>query len=904
MTEPTQEELLAQIAELQSKLAAQTQEGKIAAAGDRSIIAAGDVYDNVIITGDQAVYYGTVETLHVASAIFQAPPLPGQVEPKQLLWTYLNQVVADTATLDLSGLDRRAVSDQEQAHLQLAAIYTALDVRYTSSEPVDDFEDAIATAPNQRQSVLAFVNEVQYAALLGEAGSGKTTFVNYLALSLAGELLGLPQVNLARLGAAWTAGPLLPVRIVLRHFAIQMDSPQPHPQHISDNPLWTYITGQIGQSLSEFAPLLRQHLLEEGGLLILDGLDEVPEAQQRREWVKQAVLDFRRQFPRVRILLTSRLYAYQRQQWRLPDFDEALLAPFDKTQIEIFIKNWYAHLAHVRQNLSKIEGQGRALRLKQVIDRNPHLHELASRPLLLTLIASLHAWRGGNLPEAREQLYEESVELLIDLWERPKMVLGSDGRPLLQVESIAEWLQAPQVELRKTLEKLAFTVHRDQAEQAGSADIQESQLVTALHKVANPDTKSIRIIEYIRDRAGLLINRGEGIYSFPHRTFQEYLAARYLTQTNFPKYLVELVRSEPERWREVLLLAGARVARSTPYAAWSLLSRLCPQPCDPERAQNATVDDWLVALLTGQILAETGIDKAETLDLVERQICDTVLTWLLHLVASNRLLPTERTKAGIVLGILGDARPGVGLGKEGLPDIAWLKIEAGSFLIGSEPSAWDRLQQPYSISRYPITVTQYGAFTAAGGYERQDYWTEAGWLWRESEQVSTPQTYAHVFQTPNHPQVGVSWYEAVAFCHWLSAQLGEPVMLPSEPQWERAARHDDGRIYPWGNEFDPHCCNMRDTNIGHTSAVGIFPAGNALSGAADMCGNVWEWCRTQWHSHYTDYPSALDDLEPVERRVLRGGSFSNPRKLVRCAQRHRDYPTYRSFNIGFRIITV
>ena len=105
---------------------------------------------------------------------------------------------------------------------------------------------------------------------------------------------------------------------------------------------------------------------------------------------------------------------------------------------------------------------------------------------------------------------------------------------------------------------------------------------------------------------------------------------------------------------------------------------------------------------------------------------------------------------------------------------------------------------------------------------------------------------AHSFQTPNHPQVGVSWYEAVAYCNWLSERLGYTVRLPSEAEWERAARSTDGRIYPWGDEFDARRCNMSDTGIGATSTVGIFPDGDADCGAADMSGNVWEWCSTKW----------------------------------------------------------
>jgi formylglycine-generating enzyme required for sulfatase activity len=686
---------------------------------------------------------------------------------------------------------------------------------------------------------------------------------------------------------------LLPVRVVLRNFAAQLPS---QPQQQPGDLLWDHLTRQMGQSLSGFAPLLRQHLLEEGGLLVLDGLDEVPEGQQRCEWVKQAVLDFCRQFPRVRILLTSRTYAYQRQKWRLPGFEEAMLAPFNPEQIERFVDRWYAHMAQVRSGLTPEEAQGRAAILQRAIKSNPHLHELATRPLLLTLMASLHAWRGGSLPDDREQLYEESVELLLDIWERPKIVHDRDGLAVLQAESMA-----------------------GQKETTGAADIAESHLVAALLRATHdPDMRPARVVEYVRDRAGLLTNQGEGIYSFPHRTFQEYLAARHLTDSGFPNLLVQLVRDDAERWREVLLLAAAKVARGTPYAAWALVAKLCPRPCTMERALAATDSDWWCALLAGQALLETEIYSTldPQMDHDDAETLVRVRGWLQSLLSGGHLSAVERALAGRTLGMIGDQRAGIGL-HTGLPAIDWIPIDAGPFIMGSHKQQ-DRyavdnempqfvctlIRHPYWISCYPVTVEQYQAFIDAGGYTQPRFWTAAGWAWRSEQQISAPNGYFGAFNTPNHPQVGVSWYEAVAFCTWLSEQLGRTIRLPTEAEWERAARHTDGRIYPWGNEFDVRRCNMNDTGIGMTSAVGIFPGGDASSGAADMAGNVWEWCSTKWQANYVGYEyKANDKLAGSDRRVLRGGAFYNSPNLLRCASRNfYASPSNRYSSIGFRLV--
>ena len=884
------------------------------AAGPRGVGVGGDMRDNVIITGDRNVYYGSIDTLTIQSAVFQASPRPGEVDPKHLLWTYLNQVVSDTATLDLSGVDRKTASDQEEARLELAAVYTDLDTLRAVESKMGKVgvkrERFEALAREQkRQPVLEFISQKAYAALLGDPGSGKTTFANFLALCLAGELLGLENANLTRLSKACSIGPFLPIRVVLRNFAAQSDD---RTGRGPGDQLWSYVCRHLGQSLADFVPLLNKYLLEEGGILILDGLDEVPEADHCRDIVKNAVIGFRRQFPKVRILLTSRTYAYQRQEWKLPDFVEAVLAPFTQKQINTFVDRWYSHMANVRSTMTDEDAQGRATLLKAAIERSPYLLELAVRPLLLTLMASLHAWRGGSLPEQREELYEQSVDLLLDFWERPKVIYDESGKPVVQTKSAAEWFNAPQKRIRGALEELALDAHRTQAELTGTANVKEGDLVTALLRVAAPDTRQARVIEYIRDRAGLLTNRAKGIYSFPHRTFQEYLAARHLTESSFPKRLVALVREDVERWREVLLLAGAKVARGTPYAAWSLVSKLCPQPCDAGWVGEAADSDWWAGLLAGQLLVETGIFRGEGLDADESQILGRVIGWIEHLVSEGHLPPVDRAAAGRALGMLGDPRSAVGV-KDGLPEIDWVKVDEGPFIMGSrEKDIWigepqftcTLIRAPYRISRYLITVIQYRAFVEDAGYEQQQYWSEAGWKWCKDASVTGPRTFLDVFQTPNHPQVGVSWYEAVAFCGWLSERLGYRVSLPTEAQWERAARHTDGRTYPWDDEEDPaQCCNMEDTGVGSTTAVGIFPKGTAKCGACDMAGNVREWCRTKWLHNYADYEKSVDEsLDGTARRVLHGGAFFNSGRVVRCAIRNWFFPDFRSNFVGFRVV--
>jgi formylglycine-generating enzyme required for sulfatase activity len=913
----TPEALQARIAELERQLAAARAVQAPPTGGQRNIRIGGDASGNTIINGDRNI--GSVEQLRIESAFFVMPPSPGQVPPRVLLWQYLNQVVTDTATLNLTGVDRKTATDKEEARLELAAVYTELDtLHHAMAEKVEAFDISISYARSlraereTRQSVLDFVQANPCAALLGDPGSGKTTFSNFLALALAGEMLGLETANLRRLGKEWTAGALLPVRVVLRDFAAQLDRAS---RLDPGDQLWEFIQRKLGAALADFLPLLRQHLLTHGGLLLLDGLDEVPEAQRCREFVKQAVLGFRRQFSRVRVLLTSRTYAYQKQEWRLPGFAEAVIAPFTPKQIERFIDRWYAHVAKVRGSLGEAEAAGRATLLKHALKANPHLGELAQRPLLLTLMASLHAWRGGSLPDGREDLYDQSVELLLDVWERPKVVHDRGGRAVLQTESAAEWFQAPQSEIRKALEEVAFEAHHSQREQTGAADIPEEKLVAALLRVAGSGVHHAQVLEYIRDRAGLIINRGEWVYGFPHRTFQEYLAARYLTEHDFPDQLVALATQDVERWREALLLAGAKVGRGTPFAVWSLVSALCP--ADPQQVPTAAdaQRNWALLMLAGQLLVETGLFRTATLSNANANLLQSVRGWLARLISGGHLPPVDRASAGVVLGKLGDPRKGVGRPADGLPNIDWVLVAPGPFVMGAKKATWDwaeetpqfnchLIRKAYRLSRYPVTVAQYAAFVGAGGYREVKYWTKAGWEWRQSERVESPKDYEEVYQTPNHPRVGVSWYEAVAFCRWLSERLGFEVSLPTEAQWERAARHTDGRSYPWGEAADAGArANVNESGIGSTSAVGLFPQGEAQCGALDMAGNVWEWCRTKMTKDYQDYELKVDnDLEGNEIRVLRGGAWDDLNVGAYCWDRYRTQPDNRIRYVGFRAV--
>jgi uncharacterized caspase-like protein len=221
------------------------------------------------------------------------------------------------------------------------------------------------------------------------------------------------------------------------------------------------------------------------------------------------------------------------------------------------------------------------------------------------------------------------------------------------------------------------------------------------------------------------------------------------------------------------------------------------------------------------------------------------------------------------------------------------------------PFAWieiPRASEGYSIAKYPLTNAQFAPFVEAGGYREKKWWTEAGWEYRQKEKWTEPRYWkVDKWNGVEQPVVGVSWYEAVAYCLWLSDKTGQKIMLPTEEQWQYAAQGDDGREYPWGNEWDgSRCQNSVEGgwgSAGSTTPVTAYEGkGDSPFGVVDMAGNVWEW-------GLTDYEDKTNDVNSqAEKRVLRGGSWYDYGSVIfRVSHRYRINPSPGGNNVGFRL---
>jgi formylglycine-generating enzyme required for sulfatase activity len=194
----------------------------------------------------------------------------------------------------------------------------------------------------------------------------------------------------------------------------------------------------------------------------------------------------------------------------------------------------------------------------------------------------------------------------------------------------------------------------------------------------------------------------------------------------------------------------------------------------------------------------------------------------------------------------------------------------------------------YQIGRYPVTNLEYQAFVQSTGHRPPMHWKGND----APEEIS------------DHPVTFICYDDAIAFCEWLSKLTEKPYRLPTEAEWEKAARGTDGRIYPWGAEFEVKFCNTEESGIQSTTPVGQYsPDGDGPYGCADMSGNVWEWCSDWYVEKYYQNSPVEDPMGLTESawRVVRGASWFSNQRRARCAARNRFEPDNCHNHIGFRV---
>jgi formylglycine-generating enzyme required for sulfatase activity len=903
---------------------------------------------------------------NVHGNVYVGPPPRDKAHSRRI---YLNVLAGQVNQLPLRAFDAGQSNPKAKAQeLSLVNVYTALNTtEQVKREPSDGKQRKAREAELLERDEMRPLRALEAAArqhwlvLLGEPGSGKTTFVHHLIYCLARHEVEGAETWLNDFRRDWPDADcgLLPVRVILRDFDVWLAKQGRPPGRAQPIDLHDFIAQTLHQQQMDFAVELIDEALDAGqALVVLDGLDEVTSLTQRTV-VGEALAVFAGRYRANRYLVTCRTWSYQPPDaddldLRLPDerFLTAQLAPFNDEQIAQFVAAWHAELQRTGK-LSAAKAAALQPKLGRAVQQ-PDLRRLAVNPLQLTLMAWVHT-DDEELPDKRAKLYARAVDLLLWRWESQKPERPGEHT----LRDLAAEVADGRGEIERVLWRVAFQAHAQltDADQRANPerlmDVGEAPLKQALARLkkdaqGKPDENWARdVVDAIRERSGLLARRLPGTLTFPHRTFQEYLAALWLLQDRFVTQAAEKAE-QFDVWREVILLAiGHSVYVKQDYELEKpllLVRKLCPARYDDTDAA------WRKVWLAGDALLEMGVPRATEMDAETMQ---RVQSQLVQLLTGAKLPPRERA-AGNTLARLGDLRPGV-MDVDALP---LCFVPKGRFWLGSEepdamvllpekPLKQFDLNYDYWISRWPITNAQYMQFVEDGGYHTARYWTEAqhAEVWRndgivkaryEEDWSDRPYDFGEPFKLANHPVVGVMWYEALAFTRWLtdrwhtSGRLPNNwvVRLPNEPEWEKAARGgleipsqpivrsewemidqtsltknpQPQRRYPWGDEPDPALANYGDTEINATSAVGCFPAQTFNPyGCEDLSGNVWEWMRNT----NKKYPYKADDgrekLDSTEARVLRGGAFRSG-GLVRCAYRYYNLPFFRYDSFGFRLV--
>jgi len=728
----------------------------------------------------------------------------------------------------------------------------------------------------------------QRLAVIGGPGCGKSTLLSWLAIHLADTVIGgSPPPFALPDGRKF----LLPLIIPLRDYAPYLkrcqESREQALRDAHSGTLYGFIQDYLkkisGMQLS--ADFFERLLLGGGCLVMLDDLDEVVNREQHAI-IRQQVENLVTGYPKNSYLVTARKAGYQQDAVFSDNFLRLDVKRLEDGAISSLVTKWCQQLypEDVPQSADEI--------MTAIGEINTHssdkdLPPLVSTPFMVTMVVSVKFGKTG-LPLECAKLYEAAVQVILQAQYTPmddarKEVVDCDG---------------PWMDQRDWLSLLAYEM---QTGGSAGAAISEEQLRVILARILKPDQLN-QFIRAVRSRGGLLEERA-GLFQFLHLGFQEFLAARRIAKQGDASLLELESHLSDSWWRETLLLTYGFARLDYREFAEKYLTWLS------NRKKNDEIR------LAGLELAGAALLEIETPDAADQQAQAEKLVTVLQ-DKEIRAPAIVRARAGDTLARLGDPRPEL-LTSEAME---FCEVPAGKFRFGEDVDLRTLTLPGFWIGKYPVTVAQFDQFVQAGGYTNPDYWLAAikGRCWRDSvlfsgreigfrvtsddELRTYPVDCGLPFTLPNHPVVGISWYEAVGYTCWLNQYLlrcaenrsGSPwqelvagqfkVDLPTHEQWQKAARGTDGRIYSWGDDPDPDRANNAESGIGATSAVGCFPGGVSPYGAMDLDGNVREWVSVP--------------------RDFRGGSWRTNQIGATWAYRGNDYMydyRYGSNDIGFRV---
>jgi formylglycine-generating enzyme required for sulfatase activity len=790
----------------------------------------------------------------------EQPPAPRPPRPRQYL-TYLQEL---NSHIEIRGLQ---VGSGKAQSLPIQDLYISLTTT-PAEEP--DRKRVAAGSPVAFEGRGQRVHLEQALAnrrlvIVGDPGSGKTTFLRRLAFLMCGALLRAPAADADRdLPPADKPFPMLiPVARLYKHIErnaglIAVDAPAWIPHCLA---AW------CAESSLELDEKFFQAQMEgDASIVLLDSLDEAPSDKDRRH-LAALIKNAANRYRNCRFVVTSRPTAY-RGEVVLPGFAQAQIDELEDEAIDTFLKRWCGALfpESARQAETHYAELRGALRVSEI-------RRMARNPVMLTALGVIH-WHEKRLPERRADLYESVLNWLARAREsRP-------GRPSPE-RSIA------------LLQNLALTIQdHPKGRQVQVPRYWAARSILLGWRDAAEENRAELAENFLREEevdSGIVVSRGDDI-RFWHLTFQEYLAARALAaRDDRRRQLYSDAKLHQPEWREVVVLLAGVLYHQGIERVDDMMSAVLDR-----LGNRASLADQARAVgLLGACVRDLTPVHYQPADPRYKQTLDAVLG-IFDAKKARTVEFQERLEAAEALGQAGDPR---------LREDQWITIEAGKFSMGAqrrvrgkpnydseagvvEAPVHEVYLDAFQMGRYPVTVEEYRKFVEDDGYSNQEWW-KGGSLVGTNEPGAWGEQVLH----PNRPVVDVSWFEAAAYCAWLTTRSGHEVRLPTEAEWKRAARGTTGRKYPWGNEEpDTERANYGEGNVGHATPVGLYPHGATPEGIDDLAGNVWEWV-ADWYGedYYGESPGRNPKgTQSGELRVLRGGAWGYGPGVLRAAFRGGD----------------
>jgi formylglycine-generating enzyme required for sulfatase activity/predicted MPP superfamily phosphohydrolase/energy-coupling factor transporter ATP-binding protein EcfA2 len=785
--------------------------------------------------------------------------------PLQIPIEYKDWVVQFHSLMDTQQLDPNATA----YHVPLPDVYIPIETTNPFHKPEDlelikeknsvkefgfeEIEDDKELKEPRLIDIERLLERKSCILVRGNAGMGKTTLIKHLAYTITRERA--PESLCGH----------LPVVVFLKDLWPIYEKEKLPTDTTADVTFTKLLEVYLQNRVSTLdMAVVESYLSRNRILFLLDGLDEVPE--YFRGMLVELAAQFRVKYKHNRFLVTSRPYGIDGTVKK--HFGEFLqdIEPLDDEKVNDFIYKWFRVVSGQAEGLAKAT----AAEMIGDIKNNEHVKVFTQNPLLLTAVCILYL-DNKRLPDQRAELYRRIVDNLL-------------YRRFHHLD------QEKSARIDDYLKQLAFRM-----QEGNLKTINVGEAKSELKKIfrQNETSESLpgynhrinTLFEEIEPRCGLLKRRGEGELEYFHLTFQEFLAARHMlyTETDFKKFI------ENPWWEEALLLYISLVNQEWKDKANQMVNDILTYPHKDQKIQRRL---WLLGAKALRDIQAYKRDTGAAALAIEK----------LSNIISSDTSREQRFEAGDILGNLGDPRIN-------LLSQPMAHVEAGEFTRGSDeyddekPIGQIYLDE-FMMGKYPVTNEEFKSFILDGGYENKDLWTPEGWRWRKDKEIVEPDNWHdRKWNGPNFPVVGVSWYEADAYAKWLSDKTGDNYALPTEAQWEKAARGTNGLVYPWGNKFDNNLCNSREGGLHRTSSVGIFTGSESPYGCMDMAGNVWEWCGDWYDRDYYKWCPKKNPQGPSTGlgRVLRGGSWGGSAQNCRAAYRNYPHPALRNAYFGFRL---